>query len=192
MRSIRALNEAISEGTRGNLAVHVEVPGSDELAQISKEFENMLNVLSTLVADVRSASSMVTHVGAQLVEDGHSLSQRTQSQAVSLEEAASNVGQVSDITKVISADTFERPIYAGNAIAIVQSLDATKVITVRTTGFDAAAATGGAASVETLAGVADSGKSSFVGAEIAKSAARLRAIRRFLNMRVILNVRSRV
>lgn len=94
--SIRALNTAISEGTRGNLAVHVEVPGSDELAQISKEFENMLNVLSTLVADVRSASSMVTHVGAQLVEDGHSLSQRTQSQAVSLEEAASNVGQVSD------------------------------------------------------------------------------------------------
>lgn len=96
IRSIRALNKAISEGTRGNLAVHVEVPGSDELAQISKEFENMLNVLSTLVADVRSASSMVTHVGAQLVEDGHSLSQRTQSQAVSLEEAASNVGQVSD------------------------------------------------------------------------------------------------
>jgi methyl-accepting chemotaxis protein len=94
--SIRALNQAISEGTRGNLAVHVDVPGSDELAQISKEFENMLNVLSTLVADVRSASSMVTHVGAQLVEDGHSLSQRTQSQAVSLEEAAANVGQVSD------------------------------------------------------------------------------------------------
>ncbi|NVO05518.1 MAG: hypothetical protein HXX19_06030 [Rhodoferax sp.] len=96
VRSIRALNEAISEGTRGNLAVHVQVPGSDELATISKEFENMLNVLSTLVADVRSASSMVTHVGAQLVEDGQSLSERTQSQAVSLEEAASNVGQVSD------------------------------------------------------------------------------------------------
>jgi methyl-accepting chemotaxis protein len=96
VHSIRGLNEAISEGTRGNLAVHVRVPGSDELATISKEFENMLNVLSTLVADVRSASSMVTHVGAQLVEDGHSLSERTQSQAVSLEEAASNVGQVSD------------------------------------------------------------------------------------------------
>jgi len=96
VRSIRALNQAITEGTRGNLAVHVEVPGSDELATISKEFENMLNVLSTLVADVRSASSMVTHVGAQLVEDGHSLSQRTQAQAVSLEEATTNVGQVSE------------------------------------------------------------------------------------------------
>jgi len=80
-----------------------------------------------------------------------------------------DVGQISDITKVDSADTFERPIYAGNAIATVQSLDATKVITVRTTGFDAAPATGGSAAVETVAAVADGGKSSFVGAEIAKN-----------------------
>ncbi|MFX8187887.1 electron transfer flavoprotein subunit alpha/FixB family protein, partial [Acinetobacter baumannii] len=62
-----------------------------------------------------------------------------------------DVGQISDITKVISADTFERPIYAGNAIATVQSADAVKVITVRTTGFDPAAATGGAAAVESAA-----------------------------------------
>ena len=80
-----------------------------------------------------------------------------------------DVAQISDITKVDSADTFERPIYAGNAIATVQSQDATKVITVRSTGFDAAAATGGSAAVETVAAVADSGKSSFVGAELAKS-----------------------
>jgi len=79
------------------------------------------------------------------------------------------VGQISDITKVDAADTFERPIYAGNAIAIVQSLDAIKVITVRTTGFDAAASTGGSAAIETPTGVADSGKSSFLGSEIAKS-----------------------
>jgi len=96
IKSIDALHAAISEGTRGNLAIHVNVAGSDEIADIGLEFEHMLNVLSTLVADVRSASSMVTHVGAQLVEDGHSLSQRTQTQAVSLEEATSNVGQVSD------------------------------------------------------------------------------------------------
>jgi electron transfer flavoprotein alpha subunit len=83
--------------------------------------------------------------------------------------ATLDVAQISDITKVDAVDTFERPIYAGNAIAIVQSLDATKVITVRSTGFDAAAASGGTATVETLAGVADSGKSSFVGSEIAKS-----------------------
>ncbi|MCF8204602.1 MAG: FAD-binding protein [Methylotenera sp.] len=80
-----------------------------------------------------------------------------------------DVGQISDITKVVSADTFERPIYAGNAIATVQSGDATKVITVRTTGFDPAAASGGSAAVEAAAAATDSGKSSFVGREVTKS-----------------------
>ena len=80
-----------------------------------------------------------------------------------------DVGQISEITKVDSPDTFERPIYAGNAIATVQSLDAVKVITVRATGFDPAPASGGSAPVETLAAVGDSGKSSFVGSEIAKN-----------------------
>ena len=80
-----------------------------------------------------------------------------------------DVAQVSEISKVISADTFERPIYAGNAVATVQSTDATKVITVRTTGFDAAAATGGSAAIESIPAVADSGKSSFVGREVTKS-----------------------
>ena len=80
-----------------------------------------------------------------------------------------DVAQVSDITRVVSADTFERPIYAGNAVATVQSLDAVKVITVRTTGFDAAAATGGSAAVESVAAAADSGKSTFVGREVTKS-----------------------
>ena len=80
-----------------------------------------------------------------------------------------DVAQISEISKVISADTFERPIYAGNAIATVQSSDAVKVITVRTTGFDPAAATGGSAAIETVAAAADSGKSTFVGSEIAKN-----------------------
>jgi electron transfer flavoprotein alpha subunit len=80
-----------------------------------------------------------------------------------------DVAQISEITKVDSPDTFERPIYAGNAIATVQSTDKVKVITVRSTGFDAAAATGGSAAVETVAAVADSGKSSFVSREVAKS-----------------------
>ncbi len=80
-----------------------------------------------------------------------------------------DVGQVSDITKVISPDTFERPIYAGNAIATVQAGDATKVITVRTTGFDPAAATGGSAAIETASVAAASAKSQFLGSEIAKS-----------------------
>jgi electron transfer flavoprotein alpha subunit len=80
-----------------------------------------------------------------------------------------DVAQVSDISKVVSADTFERPIYAGNAIATVQSADAVKVITVRGTGFDAAPATGGGAAIETVAAVAGAGKSSFVGREVVKN-----------------------
>jgi electron transfer flavoprotein alpha subunit len=79
-----------------------------------------------------------------------------------------DVAQISDATRIVSVDTFERPIYAGNAIATVQSSDPTKVITVRTTGFDAAAPSGGSAAVEKLPAVADSGLSSFVGAEIVK------------------------
>ena len=80
-----------------------------------------------------------------------------------------DVGQISDATKVVSADTFERPIYAGNAIATVQSSDSVKVITVRSTGFDAAADKGGSAAVETVAVVAASPTSSYVGSEIAKN-----------------------
>jgi len=79
-----------------------------------------------------------------------------------------DVGQISEITRVDAPDTFERPIYAGNAIATVQSIDPVKVITVRTTGFDAAAE-GGNAAVETVAAVSDSGKSVFVSREVAKS-----------------------
>jgi electron transfer flavoprotein alpha subunit len=80
-----------------------------------------------------------------------------------------DVAQISDITKVVAADSFERPIYAGNAIATVQSADAVKVITVRGTGFDAAAASGGSAAVDSVAAVQDAGKSSFVGREVTKS-----------------------
>ena len=79
-----------------------------------------------------------------------------------------DVAQVSDVTKVVGADTFERPIYAGNAIATVQSGDAVKVLTVRGTAFDAAAQ-GGSAAIETVSAVADSGKSGFVRSEIARS-----------------------
>ncbi len=82
--------------------------------------------------------------------------------------ASLDVGQISEITKVDAPDTFERPIYAGNAIATVQSIDPIKVITVRTTGFDAAA-NGGSAAIEKLDAIADNGKSAFVSRELAKS-----------------------
>jgi electron transfer flavoprotein alpha subunit len=79
-----------------------------------------------------------------------------------------DVAQISDITAVDSADTFERPIYAGNAIATVQSADPIKVITVRTTGFDPVAAEGGSAAVEKIDAAADSGLSQFVSREATK------------------------
>ena len=114
-----------------------------------------------MAAQVLALASGYSHILFPATASGKNIAPRV--------AASLDVGQVSDITKVESPDTFERPIYAGNAIATVQSTDAVKVITVRTTGFDAAAATGGAASVEVAAGVADSGKSTFVGSEIAKS-----------------------
>jgi electron transfer flavoprotein alpha subunit len=80
-----------------------------------------------------------------------------------------DVAQISDATKVVSPDTFERPIYAGNAIATVRSADAIKVITVRTTGFDAAATGGSAAAIDSVPAVADSCMSTYLGGEIAKN-----------------------
>ncbi len=80
-----------------------------------------------------------------------------------------DVAQISEITEIVSADTFIRPIYAGNAMATVQSTDAKKVITVRTTGFAAAATEGGSAAVENASAAADAGLSTFVSAELSKS-----------------------
>src|SRR5581483_8827914 len=79
-----------------------------------------------------------------------------------------DVAQISEITAVVSSDTFERPIYAGNAIATVQSSDPIKVITVRATGFDAVAAEGGSATIEKIEAAADRGISQFVGREVTK------------------------
>ena len=114
-----------------------------------------------VAAQVLAIASNYSHILFPATAGGKSVAPRV--------AAKLDVAQVSDITKVVSADTFERPIYAGNAIATVQSSDSVKVITVRTTGFDAAAATGGSAAVETAAATADNGKSSFIGSEIAKS-----------------------
>ena len=79
-----------------------------------------------------------------------------------------DVAQISDITAVVSVDTFERPIYAGNAIATVQSPDLIRVITVRTTGFDPIAAVGGGASIEKIEVASDTGLSQFVSREVTK------------------------
>ncbi|TAM51998.1 MAG: electron transfer flavoprotein subunit alpha/FixB family protein [Burkholderiaceae bacterium] len=114
-----------------------------------------------IAAQVLAIASNYSHILFPATASGKNIAPRV--------AAKLDVAQISDISKVDAPDTFERPIYAGNAIATVQSTDATRVITVRTTGFDPAAATGGSAAVETITAVADSGKSSFMGSEIAKN-----------------------
>jgi len=114
-----------------------------------------------VAAQVLAVASGYSHILFPATASGKNVAPRV--------AAKLDVAQISDITKVVSADTFERPIYAGNAIATVQSADAIKVITVRTTGFDAAAASGGGAAVQTVAAASGNGKSAYVGSEIAKS-----------------------
>ncbi len=114
-----------------------------------------------VAAQVLSMASGYTHIVFPATASGKNIAPRV--------AAKLDVGQISDIIKVISPDTFDRPIYAGNAIATVQSIDAIKVITVRATGFDPAAASGGAASIESIGAVTDDGKSRFLGSEIAKN-----------------------
>ena len=155
--------------------VHVLVAGSNcqaaaaaaaQIAGVSKvlvadnaAYTNQLaENVSLLVADLGKAYS---HILAPATTNGKNFAPRV--------AALLDVAQISEITKVISADTFERPIYAGNAIATVQALDAIKVLTVRATGFDAVAATGGSAAVEAVGTATDAGTSKFVAEELAKS-----------------------
>ena len=155
--------------------VHVLVAGQNA-AEAAKAAGQIAGVAKVLHADGDSlAHGLAENLAAQVLaiagNYSHILFPATASGKNTAPRVAAklDVAQISDITRVDSPDTFERPIYAGNAIATVQSADATKVITVRTTGFDAAAASGGSAAVESIPAAADSGKSSFVGAEIAKS-----------------------
>ena len=114
-----------------------------------------------IAAQVLAMAAGYTHILFPATAGGKNVAPRV--------AAKLDVGQVSDITRVDSPDTFERPIYAGNAMATVQATDAVKVITVRTTGFDPAASQGGTAVIEVVNAVADSGKSRYVGSEIAKN-----------------------
>ena len=129
--------------------IHADAPGLEH------------GLAENVAAQVLAIASNYSHILFPATASGKNVAPRV--------AAKLDVAQISDITKVVSPDTFERPIYAGNAIATVQSQDAVKIITVRTTGFDAAAATGCSAAVETTAAAADSGKSSFVGREVTKN-----------------------
>jgi electron transfer flavoprotein alpha subunit len=130
--------------------VHVLVAGANA-GEAAKAAAQIAGVAKVIHADASLAHGLAENVAAQVLaiasNYSHILFPATAGgKNVAPRVAAKlDVAQISDITKVDSPDTFERPIYAGNAIATVQSSDATKVITVRTTGFDPAAATGGSA-----------------------------------------------
>ena len=155
--------------------IHVLVAGSGAQA-VADQAAKIAGVSKVLLADGPSlADGLAENVAAQVVAVAapysHILFAATASGKNVAPRLAAllDVAQISEITAVDSPDTFERPIYAGNAMATVQSLDPVKVITVRTTGFDAVAAEGGSASVETVAAVGASDKVVFVGREVAKS-----------------------
>jgi len=155
--------------------VHVLVAGHNagpaaaaaaQVAGVSKvihaDAEGLAHGLAeNMAAQVLAIAGQYSHILFAATASGKNVAPRV--------AASLDVAQLSDVTKVISADTFERPIYAGNAIATVQSSDAVKVITVRTTGFDPAAASGGSAPVQSAAIADGGGKSSYLGSEIAKN-----------------------
>ena len=155
--------------------IHVLVAGHNAQA-VADSAAKVAGVSKVLLADDASlADGLAENVAAQVLavagDYSHILFPATSAgKNVAPRVAAKlDVAQVSDIIAVDSADTFKRPIYAGNAIATVQSLDAKKVITVRTTAFDPQAAEGGSASVESVSTAAASSKSQFVGREVAKN-----------------------
>ena len=168
------LNTVTAAGKCGG-DVHVLIAGQNA-AGAARAAAQIAGVAKVLHADGSSlAEQLAENVAAQVLQVARDYSHilfpaTAHGKNVAPRVAAKlDVAQISDITKVDAADTFERPIYAGNAIATVQSADAIKVITVRTTGFDPAPGSGGSAAVESVAAVGDSGKSAYVGSEIAKS-----------------------
>jgi electron transfer flavoprotein alpha subunit len=155
--------------------VHVLVAGHDaqQAAQAAAQISGVTLVLQAdapqlaeqhaeqVAAQVLAIASDYSHLLFPSTARGKSVAPRV--------AAKLDVAQISDVTKVDAPDTFERPIYAGNAIATVQSIDKIKVLTVRTTGFDPAAASGGTATVQSLPALQAKGGSIFIGSEVANS-----------------------
>ncbi|RJG08370.1 electron transfer flavoprotein subunit alpha/FixB family protein [Massilia cavernae] len=155
--------------------VHVLVAGAD-CAAVAQAASRIAGVAKVLCADApHLGNGLAENVADQVVaiarSYSHILAPATASGKNVLPRvaAALDVAQISDITRVDAPDTFERPIYAGNALAVVRSSDTVKVITVRGTGFDAADATSGAAVVEQITAAPDAGLSRFVSSEVTKS-----------------------
>ncbi len=151
------------------VAGHGAAPAAQAAAQIGGVARVLLadgpahahGLAENLAAQVLALAAGYSHILFAATAKGKSAAPRV--------AAGLDVSQISEVTRVLTPDTFERPIYAGNVIATMHSADPVKVITVRTTGFDAASATGGQAAVEPIAAVADGERARFQGAEIARS-----------------------
>ena len=173
--TLHAVTAAAAIARHSGGVVHVLVAGchAAPAAQAATQVAGVAKVLhadspdlaqqlaENLAAQVLLLAGQYSHLLFAATAQGKNLAPRV--------AALLDVAQISDATKVLSTDTFERPIYAGNAIATVQCSDPQVVITVRSTGFDAAAASGGQAVVEAVAVVPDSGLSSFDSAEIVQN-----------------------
>ncbi len=147
-------------GSAGAAAAAAKIPGVTKV--LHADAPQLADFLAENVAAVVvGLAKGYSHVLAPATSNGKNVMPRV--------AALLDMQQISEIVAVESPDTFVRPIYAGNALATVQSSDAIKVITVRTTGFDAVAAEGGSAVVENVAAAADSGLSSFISREVSKS-----------------------
>ena len=167
---------AVTAAARIGGEIHILVAGSG-CGAVAEQAAKVTGVAKVRVADAahygdQTAENLAALIVANASGYSHILAPATSNGKNTLPRVAAllDVAQISEISAVVDADTFVRPIYAGNAMATVKSADSTKVITVRTTGFDAAAATGGSAAVEALAAGTDLGQSKLIGRELTKSA----------------------
>ncbi|MEX1669330.1 electron transfer flavoprotein subunit alpha/FixB family protein [Zhongshania guokunii] len=164
---------AAAKAIGGDIVVLVAGEACGAAAEAAAKIEGVSKVLvADNAAYGHQLAENVSLLVAELGKDfSHILAPASTSGKNTLPRAAAllDVAQISEIISVESADTFKRPIYAGNVIATVQSSDAIKVITVRTTAFDAVSAEGGSATVEAVASAHDAGTSSYVREEVAKS-----------------------
>ena len=156
--------------------IHILVAGAG-CGAVAEQAAKVAGVVKVKVADAthygdQAAENLAALIHANAAGYTHILAPATSNGKNTLPRVAAllDVAQISEIISVVDADTFVRPIYAGNALATVKSSDATKVITVRTTGFDAAANSGGSATIETMAAGPDLGQSKLLGRELTKSA----------------------
>ena len=176
-------NQELSAATLSAVTAAAEMGGSvtllvagSDCSAVVQASASVAGVEKVLVADDPALAAQLAENVAPLVAElapgySHVVAAATTTGKNIMPRAAALLDkqQVSDITAVVSEDTFVRPIYAGNAMAIVQSTDAIKLVTVRTTTFDAAAEEGGSASIEEISGAVDAGLSRFEGAALSGS-----------------------